>query len=181
MGITITEALAEIKTLNKRIEKKIAFISGYLIRQEGVKDPLEKQGGSIKVIEIERQSINDLMERIVFIRTAIAKANNSNEISIEGTKKTIAEWLVWRREVAPLQRVMLENITKNLNHYRNEAKKQGVAFISAQASTAESKPTDLVVSIDELALANELETFEKILGTLDGQLSLANATIQIEE
>lgn len=43
MSITITEALAEIKTVAKRIEKKRDFIRAYLSRQEGVRDPLEKQ------------------------------------------------------------------------------------------------------------------------------------------
>lgn len=41
----ITEALAELKTLNKRVEKKKEYVKAYLYRQEGLKDPLEKDGG----------------------------------------------------------------------------------------------------------------------------------------
>lgn len=48
MALTITEALAEIKTVGKRVEKKREFIKAFLARQDGVKDPLEKDGGSFQ-------------------------------------------------------------------------------------------------------------------------------------
>ena len=44
--LTITEALAEIKTLEKRIQKKQEFVGSFLYRQEQFKDPLAAQGGS---------------------------------------------------------------------------------------------------------------------------------------
>ena len=55
MPITITEALAEIKTVGKRVEKKREFIKSFLARQDGIKDPLEKDGGSYQAIARERQ------------------------------------------------------------------------------------------------------------------------------
>jgi hypothetical protein len=61
--ITITEALADVKTIDKRIEKKKYFVQSYLVRQERLKDPLEKDGGATKVIHQERQAIQDLQER----------------------------------------------------------------------------------------------------------------------
>lgn len=41
MGMTITEALAEIKTIGKRLEKKRAAIAGNLARDSRLKDPFE--------------------------------------------------------------------------------------------------------------------------------------------
>ncbi len=41
--------------------------------------------------------------------------------------------------------------------------------------------TDLLVNIDETALAREIEQFEDTFGQLDGQLSLKNATVTIVE
>ena len=38
---------------------------------------------------------------------------------------------------------------------------------------------DVVINLDEKALADELEGIETTLGTLDGQLSLKNATTVI--
>lgn len=83
-GITITEALAEIKTIGKRIEKKREFIGGFLARQDGVRDPLEKDGGSAKAIAGERQSVNDLEDRIVALRRGIQRANDETSVTING-------------------------------------------------------------------------------------------------
>ena len=54
MALTITEALAEIKTLAKRIEKKRQNIGQFLVRQEGVRDPLEREGGSVAFVQTEQ-------------------------------------------------------------------------------------------------------------------------------
>ena len=70
--ITITEALADIKTIGKRVAKKQEFVGSYLARVEAAKDPHAAHGGSAKVIDSERQSISDLWRRVVTIRTAIA-------------------------------------------------------------------------------------------------------------
>ena len=58
--LTITEALAEIKTIEKRIDKKRQSLQPYIARMDGVKDPLEKSGGSAAFIKAERQAIGDL-------------------------------------------------------------------------------------------------------------------------
>ena len=50
MSITITEALAEIKTISKRLEKKRESIFNFVGRQDGIRDPLEKDGGSVEFI-----------------------------------------------------------------------------------------------------------------------------------
>lgn len=178
-SITITEALAELKTLNKRIGKKREYVRAYLFRQEGLKDPHEKTGGSPEVIQRETQAIGDLENRIVEIRTAIQKANQSTPITICGTTKTIAEWLTWRKEVAPGVQEHLKMVRLAIHSARSNAQKAGVAVVSASVHNADSKPTDLIVNVDEGGLAKEAENLEEILGTLDGQLSLRNATVQI--
>lgn len=177
MGITITEALAEIKTIQKRIEKKREFVVGFLSRQDGIKDPLEKDGGSFQAIARERQAIADLEARIVAIRRGIQRVNDSTKISINGTERTIADWLVWRRDIAPSHQQFLGRLRGQINAVRDQARKQGVNMISATA-TAE-KPQDFVVNVNEQELAAEIEKIEDTLGQLDGQLSLKNATVQI--
>jgi len=45
--------------------------------------------------------------------------------------------------------------------------------------TSEDKQVDLVVNLDEAKLNSDKEKIKNILGQLDGQLSLKNATIQL--
>lgn len=66
---TITEALAELKTINARLETRRQNVGQYLMRDARLKDPLETDGGSVEYVTRERQAIKDLEERIVQIRT----------------------------------------------------------------------------------------------------------------
>lgn len=182
MTMTITEALAEIKTISKRIEKKREFVLGYLFRQEGLKDPLEKDGGSVEAIRREAQAVTDLEARIVTLRRGIARANEATSVTVNGRTHSIADWLTWRRDVAPGVQQFQGQVRSRLNLLREQAKRGGSAVIGAVASVStDAKPTDYVVNIDEGGLAKDIERIEETLGILDGQLSLKNATIMIEE
>lgn len=179
MPITITEALAEIKTVQKRVEKKQEFIGSFLARQDGIKDPLEKDGGSFQAVARERQAIGDLEKRVIAIRRGIQRANEATDITINAISRTIADWLVWRREIAPGQRAFLAKLRATLNGVRDQARKQGSGIIAPGAQA--DKPSDFIVNINEQELAAEIETLEDTLGQLDGQLSLKNATVPIVE
>ncbi len=173
---TITEALAEIPTIEKRIEKKSEFILNYLYRQSAVRDPHEKDGGSSTLIHRELQAIHDLQERIIKIRSAIQKANAENTITIFNETRSIVDWLTWRREVAPEQQNFLKDMTSKINSMRQQAIRQGVNVTDKDAGFS----SDYVVNVNERELAEKIENLENILGTLDGQLSLKNATILID-
>jgi len=176
--ITITEALAEIKTITKRIEKKHEFVLMYLGRQEAARDPLEKDGGSVPVIRAERQAISDLQLRTVVIRRRIQSANEANNITVEGETRSIADWLVWRREVAPQVKALNDKMRNVINNARAQAKKKDARVV--ESGTPGADFNDIVINISESDLARDMERMETVLGTLDGQLSLKNATIVIE-
>lgn len=180
MGITITEALAEIKTVGKRIEKKREFVQQFLARQDGVRDPLEKDGGSTKVIEQERQAIGDLETRLITLRRGIQHANDTTLLTINGVGRSISEWLTWRRDIAPGQKAFLARMQGGLVSLRQQAQSKGAAMVSATAITTDLKPTDFIINVDERQIGSEIETLEDTLGQLDGQLSLKNATVTIE-
>jgi hypothetical protein len=175
--ITITEALAEIKTAEKKIKKKREFILQFLSRQEGLKDPLEKDGGSVEMIQRERQAISDIEKRVVELRQGIAKANEKTTISFGDDTRPISEWLTWRREIAPGQNDFLRALNFRLNSVRDNAKRMGNAIVAGGAQP--EKPTDVIVNINETELAREAEKLEEILSNIDGQLSLKNATVTI--
>ena len=57
--VTITSALAELKLITKRLDRKKDFVRSFLWRQEIMTDPLERQGGSIEAIKRTLQAIGD--------------------------------------------------------------------------------------------------------------------------
>lgn len=173
--MTITEALAEIKTLTKRIESKRAFVRTYMVRLESLKDPFEKDGGSSKKLAEEMQAIQDLEQRIVDLRREINFVNDTTQVEIEGVKRTIAAWIIWRREVAPTRERFINDIRLKLENARGSLRAQPVYLTKSESE----KPQDIVVNVDEAALAKEAEQLKNILGQLDGQLSLKNATTMI--
>ena len=173
MGKTITECLAEIKTIEKRLVKKRAFVLEHLTINQKMKDPFEESGGSPKVLKAERDSIRDLEDRIVKIRSAINRSNQSTELTIDGAKKTVAEWLVWRREVAPAYSKFLASMSNAISSKR-------LSMQSDYAYNKDAGNDDVVVHVDERELGSESENLEDVLGSLDGKLSLLNATTVID-
>ena len=176
---TITEALAELKVVDKRILSKQQFIGTYVLRQVAVRDPLEKAGGSYQEVSSAIQSIRDLMERKLSIRRAIQAANTGTDLVVGGETRSIADWLVWKRDVAPVLLSSFEQLQTQINQKRGQAQKEGRAFVQpGQASDA--KDNDIVVNLNERELAQTIEDLRAKIETLDGKLSLANARVEIE-
>lgn len=179
--LTVTEALAEIKTLGARIQKRRESIFPYLARQNAITDPLERDfpGGSPEFIRRERQAAKDLEERLVTLRTAIQRLNQTETITIGAETRTIAGWLTWRKEVMPGLRSFLASIRGGLDKMRKEAQTKQVGVVNVSTNQT-PQYNDVLVNINEVALADEVEQLENVVGTLDGQLSLKNATTFIE-
>lgn len=176
MPTTVTEALAELKTIDKRLDKKREFVGRNLFRPEQLKDPLQADGGSVEVIRRELQAIDDLEQRKVAIRRAIRVANDTNNITINGVTRPIADWLAWRRDVLPRRKLFLSQLTQTIEAQRRQALSKGSKVVPQE----EAKPTDIVVNVAEGDLAKSAESLEEVEGTLDGLLSLKNATITID-
>jgi hypothetical protein len=171
--LTITEALAEIKTIGKRIVKKQTSVMPHLYRPEALRDPFASNGGTPAHIQSEMQSVSDLLARLVDLRIAIAVANASEELTVEGVTKTIAEWLIYRREVLPLEKRIYHSMQNELNAMRKDAQKKGVNVVAEDKAGYE----DVIVNVNEKELSDTIERLEVIEGTLDGLLSLKNATV----
>lgn len=174
--ITITEALSEIKLMDKKAQKKAEFIVRYLVQLELAKDPLTEHGGSRNVIAQERQAMDDLLERKIVIRRFINDVNAKTKIKIGDQKRSIAEWLIWKRDVAPHKESFLRQLSNSIQRTREKALQEGRNIIQGESK----KPEDVHIHLDEKELAEQLEEMDVILETLDGQLSLKNATTFIE-
>lgn len=178
MPLTITEALAEIKTIGKRLPPKRQHIASNLARQDGLKDPLASDGGSVTVITQTRQSIKDLEERHIALRLAIQAINRTSEITCDGEAHSIAWWLTWRKEILPGRKQFLQQLRQGVASARQQAQQKGLQVVTVNQTAQQL--TDLIINVDEGELAKEIEHLEKIEGDLDGQLSLKNATILVE-
>lgn len=182
--LTITEALQEIKTIGKRLEKKRSAIGQYVGRDFRVRDPLEKDGGSEKYIREERQAVQDLSNRVISIRTAIQRSNLDSQMTVSGKTRSVTEWLTWRREISAQEKAFLQAMTSTINKWRQDIQSKGGRIVAATVAYNEapdaSAPPQIIVNIDEKALLDEQEQVETILGELDGKLSLFNATTVID-
>ena len=121
--------------------------------------------------------MSDLQARVMKIRAAIQKSNLENTITISGYTKSISEWLTWRKEVAPNHLSFLNSLFTNIQNVRKQALQRGAQIVKG---TEQEGLNDLIVNLDETVLQKERDDVQKILGELDGQLSLKNATINIE-
>jgi len=181
--MTITEALAEVKTIGKRLEKKEQAVLANVARDGRMLDPLGRDGGSEKFVAQERQAIRDLEDRLIRIRTQIQTVNLNTPLTIGKRRMSVAEWLTFRREVAEGQQGFYSGLSLAIRAIRTKYEQPSFsvrASATAIAQTGENKPIEVAVHLDEKGLIGEAEELETLLGTLDGQLSLLNATTTIE-
>lgn len=177
--MTITEALAEIKTIRKRLDSKREFLGNYLFRQSMVKDPLEKDGGSEKAVTAAFQAIFDLNTRIIKIREGIQRANLENKLTVGTLAMSVTNWLTWRKEIAPFTEKTYVAIREAINKNRQQMQSKGITVGSVKVEET-LRPNDFVVNLDEGKLSKDIEELQTVLGTLDGKLSLFNATKTIK-
>lgn len=171
--ITITEALADIKLIEKKIESKKSFIAGNLVRVKHMPDPL---GDSRDSLTREVQSINDLQARLVKIRSAIAKANIESSITVGDRTKTIYDWLTWKREVATKEIDLYKSIYNGTKAAIDAAATRPQIYKDDQGNT---HLVAIETALDYPEYVKKFESATETLEKLDGQLSLKNATIQI--
>lgn len=167
--ITITEALAEMKTINKRIDNKANFVTANLWRPSIITDALAADGGAEKRVGEEMQAIGDLFLRLERIRVRIQEANQKNLLTVQGQSKSVAAWLAWRKECAPKLKTLFGNLTRHMA----EGNKQ------ARTPAAGQQPWNVVEHYSTSKIQAATEFVDNVLGELDGKLSLFNATCTI--
>lgn len=172
--ITITEALAEIKLIEKKLDSKTLFVSTNLCRVAHVADQL---GNSQRVIAEEVQSIKDLMSRIVGIRKAIADANVSSLLAVDDSTMSIQEWLTWKREVAKKELDFFNKIHVNVKRELDKIIASPQAYKDADGN---AKFIEVIPNLDYKEFVEKAQKTQHKLDKLDGMLSLKNATILIE-
>jgi hypothetical protein len=175
--LTISDALAEVQTIRRRIDQKQQLIAAYLLREAKYRDPLGAEGGSAAVLAREWASVRALHERTVLLRRLIQNAYERTLITFGEQTRSLADWLAWRREVSARRAGFLRTLSTRIRGARARAALHARAFPS---ESGRDKPADVIVHLNEQELAREAETLEELLGNLNGQLGLKNATITID-
>lgn len=177
MALTITEALSELNLIKKKIEGKKKTILSNLTRPKHLVDPFLKEGGSKDYIHHEIQSIKDLMSRYLSIKGSIAKANTTNNVSINGKTMSIHDWLNWKRDLSANDLKFNEAIHISVKNQLDQQQK------FPQVYKDEKEQTHLLEfesNVDYGDFIKKTEEITEFIEKLDGQLSLKNATIILD-
>lgn len=179
---TITEALSQKKILPERIQHARAEMQEYLARDDRLVDPLTEsvKGGSRAYVASRLQAINDLQQQYIEVCEAIRASNEQTSLTIEGTTRSVANWLVWKRDVFPGQSETLKTMMRTLEQCRKTATEQNRANSRLVQPNPDAKPVNFVANFDEVAILEQIGKLQEVYGQLDGQLSLLNATTFVE-
>jgi len=183
--LTVTEALAEIRTIKKRLPKLRESVGKFVVQIAQARDPhRDLDGGSAEYVRRERQRISDLERRYLELRLAIQRSNLSTEIGFltssgVGYSSSVAEALLWKNDLVEGQKTFLAGLAKIVEFGRTKAKSGGGRTVAADQAD-EAGDADVLVHLDEAELLEEIDRVEEILGLIDGKVTLLNSTTTIE-
>lgn len=110
--MTVHEALSELKTLDKRIEKKIAESTFCTFNRHS---NIKIDGKSIDQYQKDMldayQSVVSLINRRAAIRCALAKSNYSTTVEVNGRTYTLAEAIELKNRGLELKQALLRTLT----------------------------------------------------------------------
>lgn len=203
--MTVHEALAELKTLDKRISKKIreaTYVSSCKESDDGKVGVYSKE----RFKELTRQnyqSARDLINRRNALKRAVVLSNAQTMVEVGGTAYTVAEAIEMKNHGMLYFRELLTVITEQYNYEVTECKIANDDLVSRatrslqQLSGSEAKfdaeeaqkfideftksqRMEVISGIDCLKIMAELE--EQIIAfstKIDAALSTSNATTTI--
>ena len=126
-AISITRALAEIKSLNDRIEKATRGAAFITITQGGKMvngGDLQAQGNQLKA---NLQSVQDLIARRTLVKGQIIRSNAVTKVTINGVEMSVAE-AIERKGSIDKERSLLAVLTQQLNTVRTTVERNNVAM-----------------------------------------------------
>lgn len=175
--MTITEALAEVRLIEKKIIKQQKIVFENRSRLSHVADPYADAGGGKKAVESAFQSVRDLGKRLADIRISISVANQATMLELNGREMSITGWLAWRREVAPQHLKFMEKLSGAVSKDQEQIENNPPAYKDENGKVLLS---EIIYNVDKSNLDKEIISFDETLSILDGKLSLLNATVVVE-
>jgi hypothetical protein len=204
--ITITRALAELKLLDKRINKEIGEFNpvglmqarkNIIIGTNKTKEDFEKEA------KAQYQSITDLIQRRANIKSSIVKSNSDTNVKINGKSMSVAEAIERKNSISyekslqtQLNRVGVDCANKReshntqlqsqveqmlLNNYGKDRKANADEYEAIAKPFTEANELNFVDPLDydktNKSLYDDIEKFET---EVDFVLSESNAKTKID-
>ena len=125
--MSVTKALAELKLLDKRINKEISNLDAITTAKKGCKkiDGMQTEEEFIETAKNQYKSILDLIERRKEIKAAIVESNAKTILNVAGIEMTRAE-AIERKDSIQYEIDLLNRMKDNYNktistyNYKNE-------------------------------------------------------------
>ena len=206
MKITVSRAMTEIKTLQKRYNKVLAELNVIAV-QKGEKlsgDNISIQPNDFsEAAKSSYQSAIDLMNRIVVIKKAIVSSNQSTTVVIAGKTMTVQEAIIEKNYIDNKKNLLsrLKDLYLGAkSHYECENKQneniiEGIVNATTEKNSksiieARQKAEDMINSTKKLSFVDPIKVQEKIKkleqeiedfeSNVDYSLSESNSTTMIE-
>ena len=206
MKITVSRAMTEIKTLQKRYNKVLAELNVIAV-QKGEKlsgDNISIQPNDFsEAAKSSYQSAIDLMNRIVVIKKAIVSSNQSTTVVIAGKTMTVQEAIIEKNYIDNKKNLLsrLKDLYLDAkSHYEYENKQneniiEGIVNATTEKNSksiieARQKAEDMINSTKKLSFVDPIKVQEKIKkleqeiedfeSNVDYSLSESNSTTMIE-
>jgi len=209
--LVLTEALSKLKMYDKKIDKELRNLEygknliDYTIGNETKGQITREEPAELKVnAQATLDKVRNLIKNRVSLKAAIAQANATTTLDINGKEYTIVQAIERKnglnREIALLDTLesQLADVKNKISHINTRAKEKANQIVETQVgSDAKNKKTEEIESLYNLIydknkaeivdpigletviekMREDIETFEQ---TVDVQLSIANAKTFIE-
>ena len=156
--MTIHKALAELKTMDARIDKAIRE-STYVL---AVKSSAEKING-VTVADFKEkmksgyQKVNDLMARRDAMKRAVVLSNATTKVQIAGVEYTVAEAIEMKNHGVEFKKTLLNNMIYAYSTAQNEFNRNSGEMLEKKAETyvlsvIQAQPKESKMSVDSDAM-----------------------------
>lgn len=205
--MTIHEALIELKTIDKRIEKEI-MSAPFVYANKRVNEKIngEPVAKVCKDIEDQFKKVNDLIRRRAAIKRAVVNSNAVTKVVICGVEYTVAEAIEMNNNGIKHQKMLRDRMTQCLMSAKMMADRANgeelerrtndylKTIFGGDASKTNSEEIEkvrkefvnaqTVVLIDPIDAKSEIEKLDDMINEftvkVDSALSVSNATTTIE-
>lgn len=198
--MSITQSLAELKLLDKRIQKALDNVTWAYVKTKAHPVDAEKFG---KTARADYQSFTDLVKRRDTIKRAVVKSNASTRVKIGAWEGTVAEAIEYKTSIAYKKRLLdtmrsqllrakedftyqQESVDARLekllhSELGKDVKTSPETITALTNSFRENNKVELVDPLDLSVRANELEEeIEEFETNVDWVLSETNGKTLIE-
>lgn len=144
--LSITKALVELKTLNKRIEKKTLQLDPIAVSTgDKLPERIKSRQDFVDKAKADFQSIRDLISRRAQIKSAVVQSNALTKVTIAGKALTVAEAIERKSSIESekaLQRQLAARFTEGIDQVENfnqSLKGQLLKLLEATYSKSEAQ------------------------------------------